>query len=419
MPWHKFQVKVLNIFNSHRISEIQQLTNPEDWKWLPTTENIADLATRGACTIDDVKPGSTYQDGPSWLRLEQDQWPVKTAGEINQPVPESELNPKMLKLKCYSVQVVDTDFWRSLARRTYRQARRTMQSVFKAANLFKMLLVKKRNVVNDGDDGSAHYENHSSANTYLGNVCDLFLASYNQEKERVMEAEGKYEALQPFYHTVQAYWPIVGHDGRYPLRTFTILKMRGRGDELLEAMAGGPKKVMKDSPGLVLLSRQNRLTKLILQQSHDELGHAGHRKTLAQSRRYAWITHGRPEAMKVVKDCAPCCLEYAKRSCPVMADVLPDRIQPSVPFHHVHIDLCGPLEVTKPGVGTRKTKTKYKVWLLLVCCRFTQALFIDVLTDYSAEAVMIGMRKLQAFYNMPKVVTTDRGTNFVGAKRIL
>jgi len=83
------------------------------------------------------------------------------------------------------------------------------------------------------------------------------------------------------------------------------------------------------------------------------------------------------------------------------------------------MDIAGPIEVTKPGVGTRKTKTKYKVWLLIVCCRFTQALFVDCLTDYSAEAVIIGLRKLQAYYNMPKVVTTDRGTNFVGAKRVL
>ena len=83
------------------------------------------------------------------------------------------------------------------------------------------------------------------------------------------------------------------------------------------------------------------------------------------------------------------------------------------------MDLAGPIEVTKPGVGTRSSKTKYKVWLLIVACRFTQAVFVDVLTDYSTEAVLVGLRKLQAFYNMPRRVTTDRGTNMAGAKRIL
>ena len=88
-----------------------------------------------------------------------------------------------------------------------------------------------------------------------------------------MDAEGKFDSLQPYHHKVQVCWPIVGHDGCYPLRTFTILKMSGRGDEALEAAAGGPRKIMKDSPGVVLLSRHNRLARLILQQSHDELGH--------------------------------------------------------------------------------------------------------------------------------------------------
>ena len=79
---------LLNVFNSHRCSEIQQLSQPEEWRWLPTDENIGDLATHGECS---VSPGSVYQSGPSWLRLEQDQWPVKTSAEINPKIPESEL----------------------------------------------------------------------------------------------------------------------------------------------------------------------------------------------------------------------------------------------------------------------------------------------------------------------------------------
>ncbi len=66
---------LLNIFNSHRCSEIQQLSRPEDLRWLPTAENVADLATHGICGVEDVAPGSWYHAGPNRLRLEQDQWP--------------------------------------------------------------------------------------------------------------------------------------------------------------------------------------------------------------------------------------------------------------------------------------------------------------------------------------------------------
>ncbi len=82
------------------------------------------------------------------------------------------MNPKMLKLRCMAVQTVDTDFWRTLARRTYRQACRTMQAVIKAANLFKMKLVKKRGVTKNDDsagdaDCSKYFEDHNFSNNFL------------------------------------------------------------------------------------------------------------------------------------------------------------------------------------------------------------------------------------------------------------
>jgi len=415
---------LLNTFNSHRCSEIQQLTKPEEWRWVPTDENIADLATRGDCTVEDVLPTSRYQQGPAWLRLDESLWPTRTAGAIKVKIPDSEMNPKMLKLRCMAVQTVDTDFFRILARRTYRQARRTMQAVLKAANLFKMLLVKKRGVTKTdepaGDaNNSRYFEDYTFSNTYLLKVCDYFLVSLNQGEEFLSDAKGQFDSLQPYVEETELYWPVIGQDGCYPLRKFRILKMSARGEESLQFIAGAPKKLFRDSPGLVLLNRHNKLVRLILQQSHDELGHAGHRKTLAHSRRYAWIVYGRQEAVKIVRNCAQCSLEYAKRSSPTIANILPDRTEPSAPFQHTHIDLAGPMECIRPGARTRKNPAKFKVWLLIACCRFSQAIFIDVLLDCSTEAVLVAMRKLQAVYNMPKVVTTDRGTNFVGAKRVL
>ncbi len=68
-----------------------------------------------------------------------------------------------------------------------------------------------------------------------------------------MDAQGRFDSLQPYFEETEVYWPIVGHDGYFLLRRFKILKMKGRGDEVLRAVAGAPKKLFKDSPGLVLL----------------------------------------------------------------------------------------------------------------------------------------------------------------------
>ena len=68
-----------------------------------------------------------------------------------------------------------------------------------------------------------------------------------------------------------------------------MMKMKGLGENALEAAAGGEKKLFADSAGLVILDRNHKLSILLLQECHDVSWHSGHRKTLASSRQWAWI----------------------------------------------------------------------------------------------------------------------------------
>ena len=42
----------------------------------PGLENVADLATRGHATAEDMAPGSQWQDGPAYLKLPRAQWHI-------------------------------------------------------------------------------------------------------------------------------------------------------------------------------------------------------------------------------------------------------------------------------------------------------------------------------------------------------
>ena len=64
-----------NTFAGLRVGEIQQKTNLEDWRHIPSGENISDILTRGA-TPDSLGPGSAWQLGPPWLSKPPDQWAV-------------------------------------------------------------------------------------------------------------------------------------------------------------------------------------------------------------------------------------------------------------------------------------------------------------------------------------------------------
>ncbi|MCP3665603.1 MAG: hypothetical protein GY696_24410 [Gammaproteobacteria bacterium] len=91
---------MLNVFNSHRVGEIQSTTRLEDWRYVPGQENIADIATRPNCKPSDLAPGSAYQNGPRWLGLVEKELQVKTAEQVKHIMPPEELNSKLASLQC-------------------------------------------------------------------------------------------------------------------------------------------------------------------------------------------------------------------------------------------------------------------------------------------------------------------------------
>ena len=115
--------------------------------------------------------------------------------------------------------------------------------------------------------------------------------------------------------------------------------MKGRGEAVIQAMSDGGPKLITDGEGLVVLECDNKLATMICQEAHDRHGHPGFKRTLACSRFVAWIVRGRCLSTKVVKNCASCNIDKASRSAPIIKDVLRDRLEPSAPFTHVHIEI--------------------------------------------------------------------------------
>ena len=55
-----------NTFAGLRVAEIQQKSDVDSWRHVPSAENISDILTRGAKT-DMIAQGSVWQCGPAWL----------------------------------------------------------------------------------------------------------------------------------------------------------------------------------------------------------------------------------------------------------------------------------------------------------------------------------------------------------------
>ena len=64
-----------NTFAATRIGQIQDGTNPQNWYWIASWQNIADWLTRGK-RPDQIDYNSPWQKGPDFLKLPETEWPV-------------------------------------------------------------------------------------------------------------------------------------------------------------------------------------------------------------------------------------------------------------------------------------------------------------------------------------------------------
>jgi len=61
----------------NRIGEIQRLTTPDQWKYVPTKQNPADIASRGI-SVSKLACESLWWNGPEFLMLPKGQWPNRS-----------------------------------------------------------------------------------------------------------------------------------------------------------------------------------------------------------------------------------------------------------------------------------------------------------------------------------------------------
>jgi hypothetical protein len=94
--WIRSDGKKFQQFVAHRVGEIQEATNVNQWHWVPTKENVADEATRDG-TPCDFSSSCRWLNGPSFLKLEKIQWPQEDFRKQNE-VDQEQLEVKKDKV---------------------------------------------------------------------------------------------------------------------------------------------------------------------------------------------------------------------------------------------------------------------------------------------------------------------------------
>ncbi|MEW8544200.1 MAG: hypothetical protein AB2693_11760, partial [Candidatus Thiodiazotropha sp.] len=89
--WIRGRSRQFKLFVANRVGEIQSSTDPEQWRYVPTSVNPADLLSRGM-RASELKNSGTWWRGPDFLCKSEELWPSNI---IDKPAVNNELKGSM------------------------------------------------------------------------------------------------------------------------------------------------------------------------------------------------------------------------------------------------------------------------------------------------------------------------------------
>ena len=420
-------------FFANRVGEIQKAGPIEDWWWIAGNVNIADIITRGA-TPEDLGEDTAWQNGPSFLRLPLEEWPIKSAKDV---VADARDSINKLQRKAFSAVVtraqgkkglgavpqVNPKIGEPVAKNcadlshpvlhsdTSEESDETLQGRVPTGSVAKNLLDVKK---------------FSRLSRLVGVIAWVQRAAYrwldlkrqatkqakweaksSNEEPRALDVEDRKYAFRDLCLAAQ-------EDVTFPDTTLNRLVVFKDKESGLLVCGGRIQSFSEDKTAVPVLPYEAWISTLLAQEAHN-VNHEGVAGTLLRMRRRAWVVNGRRIAKKTVDGCVTCRKARAKQCQQIMSNLPPERAEPAAPFEFTAMDLFGPYEV-KDEV---KKRVKLKVWGIVFSCMASRAIHADIVSDLSAEGFLLAYQRFTSLRGHPKKVWSDPGTNFVGAKPAL
>lgn len=372
-PPHK-----LKTFVSNRVAEIQEITQPHEWRHVSTLDNPADLSSRGRMPKEFLTD-KFWQNGPHWLSLDQESWPFMKVQSCELPEVKRDKNRQI------SMTIISQGF--NLLER-YSSTRTLINVV---AFCLRFIFNSRSGNNNKKLTGVLSADERNSA---LNIIIKLIQASeFDKEiheltKHSSINIRSKLLALTPFVEN-------------------GILKVGGRISK---------SSLTHEQKHPILLPTNAHFTNLIIREKHLEMKHAGIQTTLYSIREQYWLLDGRNAVRKIIRQCvlcsrlSPTIIDYVMRELPA------DRLKDSPPFTFVGVDYCGPFYIKEKGY--RNTK-KIKSYVSVFVCFNTKAIHLELVGDLTTDSFIGALKRFIARRGKVTTIFSDNATNFVGASREL
>ncbi|XP_029177719.1 uncharacterized protein LOC114945619 [Nylanderia fulva] len=373
LNWIASSSRNWSVFVANRVGEIQRLTQISQWRHVSSSDNPADILSRGIYPYDLIA-SSMWWHGPSFLQLHENQWP---SGSFTYPREDMPEQRRIAAIVVKHDQCMVT------------------QLLTKHSSLNKILRIiaycmrfsTKRNLA----------PNRTISSSELLLVTEIVC---REVQKQVFSKE--YEALK-LGTTINTgsrllpLTPFMDKDG--------LIRVGGRlKNSNLDFDACHP----------ILLPRNHDLTQKIIRQEHIRNMHAGTQGTMAAVRQRFWPLSLRSAARKIIQECVTCFKAKPRFSEALMGSLPAGRVTPSRPFAHCGIDYAGPVTIRE---GNRRNSRNHKAYIAIFVCFATKAAHIEVVSNLTTDCFLGAFKRFIARRGKPTHMYSDNGTTFVGAKK--
>lgn len=379
----------LKTFVANRVAKVQTITSSASWAHVSSTDNPADLLSRGM-SMEDFVQSSHWFHGPKWLTEPVEHWPVSKFSQTDQIESRAAVECKpqttehlvgMSTIKLQEIQLLQRySSWNKVMRitayvfRFIDNCRATRQSRTEGSMITHAEIQR----------ATEHWVKSVQAEHYKAEI-------QARQDGDVMPSKSKIIGLNP------------------------CLNEQG-----VLCVGGRLSKANLPHQQFIIPSR-SRLGWLLMDKAHKETLHGGAQAMMAYIRSAYWIPRLRSESRMYIGRCAKCFRMAEKTATQLMGNLPADRVQPARPFYKAGVDFAGPFDIKlRPGRPTTRASEQSsavtsKGYVAVFVCMVTRAIHLEAVMGMTSEAFIAAFRRFVARRGHCAHMYSDNGTNFVGA----
>ncbi len=396
-------------FVANRVSFIREASEPSQCKYVGTSLNPADMASRGI-KVENFLKKESWIKGPEFLCKHKSEWPVRPdqAGEVQIELKKSAVVSCVIatgKAKPLDKLIEYYSEWYRL-KRAIAWMLRLKEILQHLSNKRREIQAAVTQIENDPNKQQTHLQTQmlklkkalTKKTLSLEDIenAELSLIRYSQGQT----FPGEFKSLQRSNH-VRRSSPLYKLD---PVVQDGILRVGGRlNQSAMPETAKHP----------AILDKRQNITSLILKDIHKNTGHSGRNQILSKLRSKFWVAAANAVIRKLISKCTVCRRLHAKVCEQKMADLPRDRLLPdSPPFTHTGVDYFGPFLI-------KRGRSLVKRYGVLFTCLTVRAVHIEVANSLDTSSCINAIRRFICRRGQVSTIRSDNGTNFIGAEREL